>query len=543
MAGRVLKPRSNSKNSSLTGLLKKLAFAGLLPAVLRAQSDEFKITDGAEVTDLDTVEGSEIIEYLKNVSADQVSVLCQAQQMCIKLQKNFLEEKEITTAFQSLELNDVGQSTCPTNYIKGANDTSATHVTLCTESGFLTCGTEMHMNDTHVSYVNNVKTANEANTPSGQIMTTFLKEYVIPWHCIYPLEYIVQLQGDYYIPKISPVEIITILSPNNQKVGKFPVLMQLYKTNSYQNQFTQPPVLKDTDQLFAEVRLISAPEDAVIQIMSCWATPTGDRFGPVRYKLIDNYCVTDDAKDQAATSVIKNGKDKTARYTSNVFKFVDEERVYLHCHVRVCFPGLGEDCLKTDVVESFDSCSAAEPTRPDGEDGGSRKRRDLSQSDVEQVTDEYGTTVSLGPVYLRPDVFNVDQSVRGNIDLNRQHNILPNTEFEFHDADITAKTVFGLPMVFVYCFIAIIVIIIALVFGIIILILRRRAASKQHEKTVQIMDSNGQAFVIAPTNSSFTDNTDLTSGSGSSRSNSQIHGMDKVAPVVLLGKSSLSFHH
>lgn len=167
--------------------------------------------------------------------------------------------------------------------------------------------------------------------------------------------------------------------------------MQLYKTNSYQNQFTQPPVLKDTDQLFAEVRLISAPEDAVIQIMSCWATPTGDRFGPVRYKLIDNYCVTGDAKDQAATSVIKNGKDKTARYTSNVFKFVDEERVYLHCHVRVCFPGLGEDCLKTDVVEKFDSCPASEPTRPDGEDGGSRKRRDLSQSDVEQVTDEYST--------------------------------------------------------------------------------------------------------------------------------------------------------
>merc|ERR1712127_735567 len=88
MAGRVLKPRSNS--NSLKGLLKKLAFAGLLPAVLRAQNDEFKITDGAEVTDLDTVEGSEIIEYLKNVSADQVSVLCQAQQMCIKLQKNFL---------------------------------------------------------------------------------------------------------------------------------------------------------------------------------------------------------------------------------------------------------------------------------------------------------------------------------------------------------------------------------------------------------------------------------------------------------------------
>ena len=82
MAGRVLtikhrvhknnskKSSKNKESTSLSGLLKRLAFAGLLPAVLRAQ-DEFKLTDGAEITDLDTVDGSEIIEYLKNVSADQ----------------------------------------------------------------------------------------------------------------------------------------------------------------------------------------------------------------------------------------------------------------------------------------------------------------------------------------------------------------------------------------------------------------------------------------------------------------------------------------
>lgn len=519
-------------------VLRRLAIAGLaLPAVLRAK--EFKLTDSDEITDLDTVEGSEIIEYLKNVSAEQVSVLCQAQQMCIKLQKQFLEEKDITTAFQALELNDVAGSTCPASYIKGANDTQATHVELCTEDGFLTCGTEMHMNDTHVSYVNNVKTANEANTPAGQIMTTFLKEYVIPWHCIYPLEYIVQLQGDYYIPKISPVEIITILSPANERIGKFPVLMQLYKSDAYSTQYTEPPVLKDTDQLFAEVRLVSAPDTAVIQIMSCWATPTGDRFGAQRFPLIENYCVTDDAREQAATTVIKNGKDKTARYTSNVFKFPQQERVYLHCHVRVCFKNMdSEQCLKTSRADAIDTCpSSSEPRRPDGNDeDGSRKRRSISQSDVNHVTDDYGTTVSLGPVYLRSEVYNIEQTNNRDVDLNRQNAILPNTEFEFHDTEQQAKTVFGLPMIFVYCFIAIIVIIIALVFGIIILVLRRRAASRQHEKTLQIMDSNGQAFVIAPTNSSFTDNTDSTSVPSSSRSNSQIH--EKAPPVVLL-KTSL----
>ena len=70
MAGRV-PPPVKKKTPSLAGFLRRLAFAGLLPAVLRAQNDDFQLTDSSEITDLDTVEGSEIIEYLKNVSADQ----------------------------------------------------------------------------------------------------------------------------------------------------------------------------------------------------------------------------------------------------------------------------------------------------------------------------------------------------------------------------------------------------------------------------------------------------------------------------------------
>ena len=102
MAGRVLtikhRVHKNSKNSknkestSLSGLLKRLAFAGLLPAVLRAQ-DEFKLTDGAEITDLDTVEGSEIIEYLKNVSADQGKL------KSLFKKENVYEKRKLETLF------------------------------------------------------------------------------------------------------------------------------------------------------------------------------------------------------------------------------------------------------------------------------------------------------------------------------------------------------------------------------------------------------------------------------------------------------------
>ena len=43
---------------------------------------------------------------------------------------------------------------------KGGLTDSDEFVTLCTELGLNTCGTEMHMNSTHVSYLNRLFTKN-----------------------------------------------------------------------------------------------------------------------------------------------------------------------------------------------------------------------------------------------------------------------------------------------------------------------------------------------------------------------------------------------
>jgi hypothetical protein len=61
------------------------------------------------------------------------------------------------------------------------------------------------------------------------------------------------------------------------------------------------------------------------------------------------------------------------------------------------------------------------------------------------------------------------------------------------------KEMFGLPLMFVYCFIAIIIIIISLIFGIIFLVIKRKNSAKQSaDKTVRIIEqSNGQTFVVS----------------------------------------------
>ena len=49
----------------------------------------------------------EMIEYLKDVSPQEVSVQCLQNQMCVSIEKKFLAEKEITTFYDKLELRNI----------------------------------------------------------------------------------------------------------------------------------------------------------------------------------------------------------------------------------------------------------------------------------------------------------------------------------------------------------------------------------------------------------------------------------------------------
>lgn len=316
---------------------------------------------------VESISGGETVRFLKNVDESQVSVQCNQNNMCIKIQKQFLKENSITTFYDKLQLQNTTKNCGPTytNAYTDPNWESASHVELCTTSGFLSCGTRMEMNDTHVSYINQIITKNEESQTVGKIMTPVIREYVIPWHCVYRLEYIVGLETGfsegYYIPKFTEIQQITLKTPALQKETTFPVFMQLFDSPNFRTPFSEAPILKNTDKLYVQVKMIG-PESSSIQMLNCWATPFGgltdNELNNYRFNIIEDYCVTNEAKNSIAAKILRNGRDQTGQYEANVFKYRKEvlsDRVYLHCNVKVCFNKM----QKCDVAEDY--CAAENP--------------------------------------------------------------------------------------------------------------------------------------------------------------------------------------
>lgn len=475
-----------------------LFFTKNIKAQDRVRNDETIQQDTVE-----SVDGNEMIEYLKDVSPEQVSVQCLQNKMCISIEKQFLADKEITTYYDKLELRNVTDK-CGNTFINANTDPdweSNTHVELCTTDGFLSCGTRMEMNDTHVSYINQIITRNEENQLPGQLMSPIIREYVIPWHCIYPLEYVVGLEtespngddGGYYIPEISPIEYITIQSPLLQKENTYPVFMQLFESENFRTPFTEAPILTNTEKLNVEVKMVG-PDDAKIQLVNCWATPYGGQtqgeIDNYKFDIIKDYCITEDASDSIAANIIKNGKSHSSQYTANVFKYNEEvgtDKVYLHCNVRVCF----DDNSKCDLSRGF--C-----------DNNRRRKRGLAES-AEIALDPSITTVHAGPfTLLSDDAYLVNGNEQTLLDRT-----LELARYEIIESqDTQNKLIFGLPIMFIYCFIAIIIIIVALIFGIILLVIKRKQQTKKAQENNNIKqnsikvieNSNGQTFVVTTSN-------------------------------------------
>ena len=84
-------------------------------------------------------------------------------------------------------------------------------------------------------------------------------------------------------------------------------------------------------------------------------------------KCIFSSCVDANADERAKVDLLTNGVGFTSRWEANVFKFVNQPNVYLHCRVRICFQTENETC---DVF----NCET------------SRKRRAASETgEIEQV--------------------------------------------------------------------------------------------------------------------------------------------------------------
>ncbi|GCB75225.1 hypothetical protein scyTo_0016389, partial [Scyliorhinus torazame] len=189
------------------------------------------------------------------------------------------------------------------------------------------CGNIVKTNETHVMYINTVWIESLNNT--GSVIT---RDRVInvEFSCAYELDLKVSLET-VVRPMLS---VVNLTLPT--KEGSFITKMALYKNSSYKFPYREGEVTLTTrDVLYIGVFVEGADSTQLILIINrCWATPSRDPKGRLRYVIIEHGCPN--SKD-STIEMEENGVSLTCRFHIVVFKFIgDYDEVHLHCDVTLC---------------------------------------------------------------------------------------------------------------------------------------------------------------------------------------------------------------
>ena len=113
-------------------------------------------------------------------------------------------------------------------------------------------------------------------------------------------------------------------------------------------------------------------DDFKLKVRHCWATPTSDPDGLVRYDFIDSFQVIQ--SEQSDVAIIENCSSSQASFSVNSFTFDGADKVYFHCEINVC-----------DATNSDCSCTS---------DLG-KKRRDKKRRSADG---DGNATLKIGPI-------------------------------------------------------------------------------------------------------------------------------------------------
>jgi hypothetical protein len=131
----------------------------------------------------------------------------------------------------------------------------------------------------------------------------------------------------------SPVDTITFEGKSAE--GKFRASMELFKNDGFKKKDSYKGVsvtLGLEERLFVEVSLEAADREVHLQVAKCWATPTTHADDKVRHTMINDGCPTNDN----TVSLHASGDNNKARWEAQMFRFVEESEVWLHCDIKAC---------------------------------------------------------------------------------------------------------------------------------------------------------------------------------------------------------------
>uniref|UniRef100_K7F8W6 ZP domain-containing protein n=1 Tax=Pelodiscus sinensis TaxID=13735 RepID=K7F8W6_PELSI len=225
------------------------------------------------------------------------------------------------------------------------------------------CGSVIQRNRTHVSYTNVMESDRET---LGVISRSSLVR--VHFSCIYSYEHVVQLPF--------PVAAIDTLVKFVIKEGEFNVSMALYETSAYLHPYRQqPPALPLEVQHQLIVKGFSAHTLIYFLLLKSarlyLSLHAAAAFEP-RAAVWEEFQPSTCPRDETVTYLNAVGNSTMAKFSFQMFQFVNHSEVFLHCRVRLCLLDGAEPCVK--------QC----PRRL-------RKRA---------LEEDYKKIVSLGPIHL-----------------------------------------------------------------------------------------------------------------------------------------------
>ncbi|NXP00261.1 GP2 protein, partial [Certhia brachydactyla] len=196
-----------------------------------------------------------------------------------------------------------------------------------------TCGSVIQQNSSHVSYSNVIESEQEAHR--AMISRSFQLE--VHFSCIYAYEQVVRLP--FTLTAVDKLVQFVV------REGHFNVSMRLYKSPSYLEPYHLPSVavpLMDTLYVLLKIEGQHQLKYFLLSVLDCWATPSADPHQDMQHKLIEQGC----PHDETVTYLNGIGETTTAKFSFQMFQFVGNPEVFLHCRVQLCLPDSPEPCAK-----------------------------------------------------------------------------------------------------------------------------------------------------------------------------------------------------
>lgn len=182
--------------------------------------------------------------------------------------------------------------------------------------------------------------------------------------------------------KTSPFDSIKFAGQEGQ--GSFNASMELFQDETYSKERSYMGVssgvtLTLEQYLYIQVKLQASDTDIALKLLECWATPSANAGNQIRHTLIKDGCKTDET-----VTILKSGIGQYANWKAQMFTFINEDEVWLHCDIQACNTK-EEDCSQQVCEETVDAPFSVNGQGPSSNsDDGSRKKRSANVFTISQ---------------------------------------------------------------------------------------------------------------------------------------------------------------